>query len=159
MKKILLIILFLFCCYSSTYIEIPSDSIRIRIIANSNSKESQKNKKIVSKQVIKIIYNLTEKYDFDDIDTVIINNKPILNKIIKKNINSFSISYGYNFFPEKKYKKVIYKSGVYKSLVITLGKGKGKNYWCSLYPRLCLIKESKKYKFHFLIKDILFKYN
>ena len=53
---------------------------------------------------------------------------------------------------------VKYKSGYYESLVVTLGNGLGPNYWCVLYPPLCLLdnKEEKEYKI--FIKEVLDNY-
>ena len=52
----------------------------------------------------------------------------------------YKINYGYNYFPKKKYKSVTYKEGMYESLVITLGTGEGDNWWCVLFPPLCLVE-------------------
>jgi stage II sporulation protein R len=56
----------------------------------------------------------------------------------------YNLNYGDNYFPEKSYKGVKYPSGTYESLVVTLGSGKGENWWCVLYPPLCMMdnKES-----------------
>ena len=74
--------------------------------------------------------------------------------------NDFEISLGKNYFPEKVYNGVTYKSGYYDSLVITLGNGTGKNFWCVMYPPLCLIdsKESQNVNYKFLLKEVLEKY-
>jgi len=41
-------------------------------------------------------------------------------------------------FPERKYDTFRLPSGVYNSLRITLGEGKGQNWWCVVFPSLCL---------------------
>lgn len=40
--------------------------------------------------------------------------------------------------PEKTYGKVTLPKGKYQALRITLGSGKGQNWWCILFPQLCL---------------------
>ncbi len=40
--------------------------------------------------------------------------------------------------PEKQYGEVVLPAGEYRALRITLGKGEGQNWWCVLFPRLCL---------------------
>ena len=40
--------------------------------------------------------------------------------------------------PEKTYGSVTLPKGEYRALRITLGSGKGQNWWCVLFPRLCL---------------------
>ncbi len=43
------------------------------------------------------------------------------------------------YFPEKTYGDVIFPKGDYEALRIEIGKGKGRNWWCVLYPNLCFI--------------------
>ncbi len=35
----------------------------------------------------------------------------------------YVVKYGLNYFPEKKYKGIVYKEGYYESLVVTIGEG------------------------------------
>ena len=76
-------------------------------------------------------------------------------------ISDYDINYGINFFPEKEYDDYVYQEGNYESLVIKLGEAKGNNWWCVMYPPLCLIdqnsnnKEDVEYKLY--IKEILQK--
>ena len=56
-------------------------------------------------------------------------------------------------------KGVKYNSGLYESLVITLGEGHGPNYWCVLYPPLCSIDTNKEeVEYRSYIKDLIDKY-
>ena len=43
---------------------------------------------------------------------------------------------------------------MYESLVITLGKGQGDNFWCILFPPLCMIEENKDYEYKSFFKEI-----
>lgn len=141
---------------------IPEESIRFRVIANSNDIEDQKLKKEIVNNLSKEIINKNIN-NIDDERTYLKRNLPEFTKIVDKTINNsnsdkdFHINYGKNYFPEKKYKNVIYPSGKYESLVITIGEGKGKNFWCVLFPPLCLIDEETK-EYPSLIKDIINKY-
>ena len=56
----------------------------------------------------------------------------------------YTVDFGYNYFPEKKYRGLKYKEGYYESLVITIGEGKGDNWWCVLFPNLCLVDLENK---------------
>ena len=58
------------------------------------------------------------------------------------------------------FKGIKYKEGNYESLVITLGSGLGKNWWCILFPPLCLLDEEKEninYKFY--VQELINKFN
>ena len=73
-----------------------------------------------------------------------------------------NISFGKNYFPSKEYQGVIYPSGEYESLVITLGSGIGKNWWCVMFPPLCLLEaknnQTDDINYKFYVKEILEKY-
>ena len=73
----------------------------------------------------------------------------------------FEINYGYNYFPKKKYKGVTYDAGNYESLVITLGDGNGDNFWCVLFPPLCLLEaddSTTETEYKFFVKELIEKY-
>ena len=50
-----------------------------------------------------------------------------------------SVALRNELFPDRTYSGEIYPAGEYVSLVITLGKGEGGNWWCVAYPPLCFI--------------------
>ena len=100
-------------------------------------------------------------------------NKEEAKKLIENNLpnienilNSYQIPYqmnlGMNEFPEKEYKGITYEEGVYESLVITLGKGIGKNWWCVMFPPLCLLEAEEnnldEVEYKFYVKEMLNKY-
>ena len=67
-------------------------------------------------------------------------------------------NYGKNYFPRKEYKNVIYEEGEYESVVITIGDGNGKNFWCVLFPPLCMLDEDSNIEYSSLVKEIIDKY-
>lgn len=171
MKKLIILVIVAigvsFFANSNEYVEIPSSSIRMRVIGASDSQEDQDNKKIIKSAVEEKLYEITQdKKSLEEIDEAIENNLDVLDNtvdgVIKdKDLNmSFTSNYGINYFPEKEFKGLKYKAGNYKSYVVTLGEGQGENWWCVLYPPLCLVDESRDdYEYHSLIKDALDKYN
>ena len=72
----------------------------------------------------------------------------------------YDINFGLNYFPSKEYKGITYEEGYYESLVITLGEGKGENWWCVLFPPLCLIEanENDEVEYTSFVKELLEKY-
>lgn len=149
-------------------ITIPKEAIRIRVIADNNSIESQNEKKYVSKQLEIYLSKLLKDIKKIEKARAILNqNIKNINKNIQKSLDeinsktSFKVNFGINNFPQKKFKGVVYKSGEYESLVVTLGKGKGDNWWCVLFPPLCLIDEKNENKnnieYEFYIKKIIDK--
>lgn len=73
--------------------------------------------------------------------------------------NRFKLNVGRNFFPKKKYKGVTYNAGYYDSIVLSLGDASGVNWWCVMYPPLCLLDEKQEnYEYTSLVKELLNKY-
>src|SRR5699024_1256959 len=57
--------------------------------------------------------------------------------------NDFHVEYGSNVnFPEKTYGPYVYPAGEYEAVKITIGEGKGSNWWCVLFPPLCYVDVS-----------------
>lgn len=122
---------------------IPSDAIRVRIIANSNNIGDLYAKKQIKNEIKDDLYNLVkDAKDSSEARVIISSNLEKITKMISARTDDFKISYGKNYFPKKTYKGVIYEEGHYDSLVITLGEGMGDNWWCVLYPPLCLIEDN-----------------
>ena len=71
----------------------------------------------------------------------------------------YNINFGNNYFPNKEFKGVIYNEGEYESLVVTIGKGEGDNWWCVLFPPLCLLEgednNSSDVEYRSWVKDML----
>lgn len=165
MKKIiyiLLIIIILSTYIHSNKVVIPDESIRFRIIPNSNDITDQKTKQSIKKDLEKELFPKLEKASsIEESRTIIKENEPLIKETLDKYNIPYTINYGNNYFPEKEYKGVTYKEGEYESLVITLGEASGNNWWCVMYPPLCLIEsqsnnyEEPEYKFY--IEEILSK--
>lgn len=123
---------------------IPDNAIRFRVIANSDSFEDQNLKMKVKEEVEQEVYKLIgNTKNIEDARVILQNNLDKVDNIVNKYNVSYDISYGNNYFPEKNYKGITYSAGNYESLVITLGSGSGKNWWCVLFPPLCLLDEEE----------------
>ncbi len=124
-------------------IMIPGEAIRFRVIANSNTLEDQAQKLAIKEQVEKEVYNLINGAEnTSEVRNIIKNNMDTIENIVNDYQVPFQINYGNNYFPSKTYKGILYPAGNYESLVITLGEGAGNNFWCVLFPPLCLIENS-----------------
>ena len=49
-----------------------------------------------------------------------------------------TVTLGKEAFPLRHYDTFSLPSGVYESLRVTIGEGKGQNWWCVVFPSLCL---------------------
>lgn len=124
---------------------IPNNAIRFRVIANSNTLSDQQEKLIIKEKIETEIYKLINGADnTSDVRDLINNNMDKIEEIVKSYNTPYNINYGINHFPTKNYKGVLYNAGDYESLVITLGEGMGNNFWCVLFPPLCLLDNNKE---------------
>ena len=175
MKKTLITLTIILTTYiiigvkAEELIEIPDDSIRIRVIGNSNSEYDQEKKQELRKDIQLYMQNLLKNAKTTEEARKIINNNlnnintNIDNYLHNLNYNtSYKINFGLNYFPEKEYKGIKYKEGLYESLLITLGEGKGNNWWCVLFPPICLLEaeetEKDEVDYKSFVKEIINKY-
>lgn len=172
MKKVLIVLAifvlgYVFINQKQDYYIIPDDSIRFRVIANSNSVYDKYVKIKVKESLEQSFYDdLSTSTSIEESRSIITNNINNYKSIVQKTLDDlsydegFTINYGLNYFPEKEYKGVIYEEGNYESLVITIGKGEGENFWCVLFPPICTLEaeETDDIEYRFLIKDLFDKY-
>ncbi len=158
----LIIIIFVSFMSINNTVIIPNNSIRFRIIANSNSEIDQNTKINIKKDLESTLFpKLQNSNSKEETKKIIEENENLIEETINKYNIPYSINYGNNYFPVKEYKGINYPEGEYESLVISLGEAKGNNWWCIMYPPLCLIEskedqiEENEYKF--FIKEIINK--
>ena len=172
MKKIIFVIIFIFIFLISGNIGeakviIPDEAIRLRVIPNSDSEYDQQIKtKVKNKLQSDVLTLLKDTSDIKTARKIIDDNLLTIDQKINKLLENenyelgYDINYGYNYFPKKVYKGVTYEEGYYESLVITLGQGKGSNWWCVLFPPLCLMEaeENEDIEYASFVEEIINKY-
>jgi len=122
--------------------------IRFHVIANSDTDEDQELKLKVRDAVIAYLQpKLENSKSIEESEAIIKdeydNLEKISKKIISENGYDYSVKIGlqYSDFPAKQYSSVVLPAGKYKALKIIIGEGKGKNWWCVMFPPLCFVDE------------------
>ncbi|MED1441305.1 stage II sporulation protein R [Aeribacillus composti] len=125
---------------------IPDEAIRLRILANSDSPEDQALKRNVRNAVNEAINQWVQ--DLTSIEEArkiirakIPEIKDIVQSVLKQenSSQSFTVEFKKIQFPTKLYGNFLYPAGNYEAILITLGEGKGANWWCVLFPPLCFV--------------------
>lgn len=123
---------------------IPEQSIRIRILANSDSVEDQWVKKEVRKAVEDAINDWNKSYDtIEEARASIRMHLPEMKSLVDERLMKYGFQYGFQIklgkvdFPAKVFGEETYPAGQYETLLITLGAGNGQNWWCVMFPPLC----------------------
>lgn len=170
MKKIIIVLALITIVYSvvntkEEYVIVPKNSVRFRIIPNSNAPKDLYIKEQVKTSIDSVIKEIEKSKTINEARTSIKENINLVenkvSEVFKENNYNmdFKINYGTNYFPEKIYKGVKYEAGEYESMVVKIGSGSGDNYWCVLFPPLCLMEaeETDDVEYKFFIKKIIDK--
>lgn len=118
--------------------------IRLHIPANSDSYEDQMQKMRVRDVVLPYVTQITSGTgNVEDAKCMIMENIDSLRCLVVEELQKsgydypVDVSFDREYYPVRYYESFIFPSGIYNSLKIVLGDGKGKNWWCVLYPSVC----------------------
>ncbi len=121
------------------------DLIRLHVVANSDSQEDQNIKLQVRDAVTKEIQeNLKNIADVDQAKAYLTENLPKIQAAANAALEKagFSgeavVSLCREAFDTRYYDTFTLPAGVYESLRIIIGKGEGHNWWCVVFPTLCV---------------------
>lgn len=121
--------------------------IRLHVIANSNTVGDQALKLKVRDAVIAYMDDQSNLGTVDKTREHLEGNLDRLEAIANGVIAAEGYNYtakadiGVRYIPEKNYGDITFPAGNYEALNITLGDGDGENWWCVLFPPLCLLDE------------------
>ncbi|GLB59075.1 stage II sporulation protein R [Cytobacillus sp. NCCP-133] len=125
---------------------IPNEAIRLRILANSDNEEDQAIKRNVRDAVNEEITEwVAELTSIEDARKLIKSRLPEIQEIAERvaaeegSDQKVNTDFGKVSFPTKLYGQFLYPAGEYEAILITLGEGKGANWWCVLFPPLCFL--------------------
>lgn len=154
-KKIFIILflfIFYFIFYSFSYSYSVSNNLedtlfRLHVIANSDSKEDQNLKIYIRDKVVTYLKNFSfnnKKELIEFLNSHQSELQQIIDSAIAEQGYKYTTSFeiGNSYYPQKKYENIILPSGYYDGLKIKIGKAEGKNWWCVLFPPMCLIDSS-----------------
>lgn len=131
--------------------EIYNDTIRLHILANSDSAEDQK-LKIAVRDYILSEYGerLHSCVDIGEAKEKITELIPVIEASVKNKLDEWGYSYriraviGQEWYDTREYEDFTLPAGSYCSLRILIGEGRGQNWWCVMYPPLCLEMATEK---------------
>lgn len=127
--------------------------VRFHIRANSDSKKDQAEKLLVRDQVVKYLKPYMEHAKTkEEAEKVLASKKQEIVKVakttLKKNGRELPVKVYMTReeFPKKDYGSYVFPKGTYDALRIDLGDAAGHNWWCVMFPDLCITKESEAAK-------------
>lgn len=140
----------LYMAFSVTYFSATCDSVResvvrLHILANSDSAEDQRVKLLVRDALLqKNCQLLSDNVTTENAHIYFNNSKDELIKTSIKTLQKYGFNYGAKisltneFYETRDYGELTFPAGEYLSLKVVLGEGNGKNWWCVMFPPLCI---------------------
>ena len=187
--EISVLIALVLCCvinvnaFSKQCDSIREKMLRMHVIANSDSVEDQELKLKVRDAVLEEGKELFDgSVTSEDAEKILVPHIEELEKVALETIKSEGFDYkvkitvGEEYFKTRTYdNSVTLPAGYYTAVKVVIGEGQGQNWWCAMFPPMCLpaanaecelsdvlnddetdiVTNSEKYKFKFKIVEIL----
>lgn len=118
--------------------------LRFHVLANSNANQDQDLKTAVKSLLLEKLRDCPADSK-EMICSYIQENRENLENYVDTYLQNQGCSYGASisitkaYFPTKAYGNLVLPCGTYDTVQVSLGDGRGRNWWCVLYPRLCFI--------------------
>lgn len=124
----------------------PHNLIRLHVIANSDTVEDQNLKREVRDVVLaEASKKLSEVRNVEEARRWLAENLASLTLAAEKSLERRGRPYpvkaqwGDFAFPTRSYGELVLPAGSYEAVRLIIGEGKGENWWCVLFPPLCLV--------------------
>lgn len=131
---------------------IPAEAIRLRILAHSDHPYDQWVKKRVRDALLAKLSVVQPRTTQADVAQWVRAERPALESLVRHTVaqagsaQPVKLTWGKIPFPPKLYAGIRVAGGDYDTLLVVIGKGQGHNYWCVLFPPLCLVDVAVKPK-------------
>lgn len=146
------LVVFFICAGAGAYYitHIPNTHpgmIRLHVIANSDSEEDQALKLKVRDAIVGYMEG---QPDLDSARRYIEENLSDIEAVSEEVIAEEGYDYParadlkVSYIPQKSYEDLTLPAGNYEALKVTLGRGDGQNWWCVIFPQLCLIGDEQE---------------
>ncbi len=130
--------------------ELYDNVLRLHVIANSDSEDDQALKLLVRDKIL----SATEAM-FQDCESrteacsLVVENLSAIEQLAQSYVYALGYDYsvtaelGEEEYPTRNYESCCFPQGEYLSLRIKIGEASGQNWWCVLYPPMCLSAASE----------------
>ena len=116
--------------------------IRLHVVANSDAPEDQRQKLLVRDAVLQEAARALEEggRPEESLRAHLSQLECAANETLRRlgSREQASVCLRNELFPTREYETFRLPAGVYRTLRVTIGEGEGHNWWCVVYPALCL---------------------
>ena len=124
---------------------LSQELIRLHVVADSDDAADQQVKLQVKDAVVSYLQmEMPGDMDTQQAKAWLQENLPQIQVVANRELEntqqtySAAVSFAKEAFPTREYDTFTLPAGVYESLRITIGQGEGKNWWCVVFPSLCV---------------------
>lgn len=125
--------------------EIYNKVVRLHVLANSDSEEDQAVKLAVRDSLLQVTVPLLQDCRTkEEAVACLEENRSLLTEIAQNTLREqgfddvVSIQMGVESYPTRTYDSLCFPAGEYISMRVELGEAEGQNWWCCLFPPMCL---------------------
>lgn len=146
------------CGFSNDCAQIRQRVLRLHVLANSDSEADQQLKLKVRDTVVQTAAGLFD--DASDAGEALKqaeNTLPVIQAAAQQRVYDEGYNYEVQvqlcnmYFTTRQYETVTLPAGMYDAVRITIGEGAGKNWWCVVFPPMCVSAATQ----HAQISDVL----
>ncbi|MGN0114561.1 MAG: stage II sporulation protein R [Acutalibacteraceae bacterium] len=131
--------------FSAECENIREDVLRLHILANSDSEKDQQLKLKVRDEILKISGDIFDGCkSLADAQNAAKQKMPQIIKTAQDTVKSYGYDYtvsaslAKSYFDTRHYDNYTLPAGIYNAVRVIIGNGNGHNWWCVMYPSLCL---------------------
>lgn len=125
--------------------QLPQDVVRLHVVANSNGAEDQAVKLLVRDAVLEEAARWYQGAgSMEEASSRLCTHLQSIAGAARQVLGEQGMGYSATaqmtemYFPTRDYGDFLLPAGRYRTLRVTLGEGAGKNWWCVVFPSLCL---------------------
>ncbi|MDR1205713.1 MAG: stage II sporulation protein R [Peptococcaceae bacterium] len=148
-RRLMFVVLILLSVFGLVWPAAEADSlpsfIRLHILANSDGEEDQALKLKVRDAVLEQTRDwFDHSKKLEDSRGILISRIPELRRNAERvleeagNPQQVRAYYGAWMFPDRCYGQLVLPAGEYEALRLVIGEGEGANWWCVVFPPLCM---------------------
>lgn len=132
--------------------QLREDLLRLHVVGASDSEEDQAVKLEVRDAILATLeQGMSDVADMEQAKAYVRDMIPKLTEVANQVLEkagfdkTVSISLGEEEFPVREYDTFSLPSGIYQSLRIIIGEGEGQNWWCVVFPKLCMSATTEEF--------------
>jgi len=125
--------------------EIYDGTIRLHVVANSDTQADQTLKLDIRDEVLTDVSGyLTDCNTKYEAEQILVKNQQRIaetaSRVVAENGYDYDVSVvmGEEYYPTREYEGVSLPAGTYYSVRVNVGEAEGQNWWCVLFPPLCV---------------------